>query len=94
MWTHFPSFPEKRDFIQEEKKNYKAMKVLQKTLFALVMVAGLSLAASAQKDDQKKPPKDPPVINPGKPQPTPKDPPKKPGFAFVISKLNDFDGLS
>ena len=71
------------------------MKVLQKILFAFVMVAGLSVAISAQKDDQKKPPKDPPVINPGKPQPPPpKDPPKKPGYAFVIVKNNDFDGRS
>jgi len=44
------------------------MKVLQRVFFSLVLVAGLSIAASAQKD-QKPPPKEkPPVV---KPQPKP-----------------------
>ena len=44
------------------------MKVLQRVFFSLVLVAGLCVAASAQKD-QKPPPKEkPPVV---KPQPKP-----------------------
>ncbi|MBK6751604.1 MAG: hypothetical protein KA956_09410 [Pyrinomonadaceae bacterium] len=65
------------------------MRVLQKLLFAVVMIAGLAVAASAQKDGQDRPPKDPPVVNPGtKPRPTPQPtPPKKPNYALVISDL-------
>ena len=51
------------------------------------MTVGLSLAVSAQ-NDQKKPPKDPPVVNPGnKPPPTPQpEKPKKPGYEFAVWK--------
>lgn len=43
------------------------MRVFQKILFMSSMAIGLSVAVSAQKDDQKKPPpKDrPPVVTPG-----------------------------
>jgi len=52
------------------------------------MMAGLAVAAQAQKDGQERPPKNPPVINPGKPQPTPQPtPPKKPNYALVISDV-------
>ena len=46
------------------------MKVLSKIVFSLVLLAGLSVAASAQKDGDKKPPpkEKPPVV---KPQPKP-----------------------
>ena len=68
------------------------MKMLRNTLFILVAVFGLSLAVSAQKQDDKKvPPKErPPVINPGDksrprenppgnpPRDTGRDKPKKP----------------
>lgn len=50
------------------------------------MVAGLSMAVAAQKnDDQKKPPPKgtPPVVNP-QPKPPPQPTPKKPGYAFVV----------
>jgi hypothetical protein len=41
------------------------MKTLKQLLFTVVFVAGLSTAAMAQKDDQRRPPpkQDPPVIN-------------------------------
>jgi hypothetical protein len=63
------------------------MKFVKHLLFTLLLVAGLSAGAMAQKGDPpKKPPKEnPPVVVPGKgnPQPreTPKggDKPKKPG---------------
>ncbi|MGI8811890.1 MAG: hypothetical protein ACR2IH_05105 [Pyrinomonadaceae bacterium] len=57
------------------------MKVLKQIfLFAFIM-AGLTLAVSAQKDDRQRPPKEkPPVIQPGekKVPPPPKDDKKKP----------------
>lgn len=53
------------------------MKFLRQTMFTLVAVIGLTLAVSAQKDDQKRPPKGPPPqINPGDKKP-PKNPPKE-----------------
>ncbi|MBP6003652.1 MAG: hypothetical protein KA746_09490 [Pyrinomonadaceae bacterium] len=63
------------------------MKVLQQIFYTLVLVAGLSLAVSAQKnDDQKKPPPKPPppVVNPQPKPPSDGNKPKKPGFAFVV----------
>lgn len=72
------------------------MKIFRKILFTLMVVAGLTLSASAQKDDQKKPPKErPPVIDPAKKPPRENPPrdnppregdkPKKPGiYGFVV----------
>ncbi len=66
------------------------MKVLQKILFMFAMVVGLSLAVSAQKnDDQKKPPPkgDPPVVTPQPKNPPPREnpnKPKKPGYSLVV----------
>lgn len=60
-------------------------------------VAGLTLAVSAQKNDQKKPPKDPPpVVNPGQKPPKDRPPkeekPKKPNMSFfVFVKPSDLD---
>jgi hypothetical protein len=74
------------------------MRVIRHILFSFVMVAGLSLAVSAQKnDDQKKPPpKDPPpVINPQpKNPPSDSNKPKKPGFAMVIFRTPDMTELA
>jgi len=75
------------------------MKLIKKLLFAVVMMVGLSVAAMAQKDDQKKlPPKNPPVINPGQDKKPPKENPpkgngpKKPGNAFATwVKENEAD---
>lgn len=39
----------------------------------IAIVIGVSIAASAQDKEQKRPPKDPPVINPGEKQKPPKD---------------------
>ena len=67
------------------------MKKLKEIMFAFVVVAGLTLAVSAQKDDKKdKPPKNPPTVDPGKKPPRDNPPPrdnkkpKKPGMAFVL----------
>ena len=65
------------------------MRILHKILITFAMVVGLSLAVSAQKDDQKKtPPKGtPPVVNP-QPKPPPPDPnKKKPGgeVIYIVS---------
>ena len=64
----------------------KAMKALQKILFTMVAVIGLSMAVFAQKDGDKKPPPKgtPPVVTP-QPKPPPPDPKKKPGGeAWII----------
>ncbi len=58
------------------------MKKLQKILFTFAVVVGLSVAAFAQKDGDKKPP---PKTPPPRIDPAPKTPPKKPGGgAFVV----------
>jgi hypothetical protein len=64
-------------------------KLTTKLVFVCAMVAGLSVAASAQKGghDQKKPKPPPPVINPAPPKPKGDDKPKKPrrgAEAFVL----------
>jgi len=76
----------------------KAMKVIQKILFTVAMVVGLSLSVSAQKGDEKKPPPKgtPPVVTPGPKNPPPKgnpDKPKKPGFALVVWKSDLADNV-
>lgn len=70
------------------------MKTLKHLFLGFVLLAGLSLGVSAQKnDDQKKPPKKdpPPTVNPNprgeKPPPRqdpPRDKPKKPGSEYSI----------
>lgn len=61
----------------------RAMKILRETFLTCLMVAGLSVAVFAQKNDPKKPPPkpSPPVVNPQPKNPPPKenDKPKKPG---------------
>jgi len=64
------------------------MRTLRQTIFAFAMVAGLAFGVAAQGDDQKKPPKKPPVVNPGDKPPRDK-PPKggekpKPGSAYYL----------
>jgi len=58
------------------------MKILKQTFLAIAMVIGITFAMSAQGDDQKKPPKKPPVIEPGDKKPRNPPPretePKKP----------------
>lgn len=58
---------------------------LKETIFILVAIFGLSIAASAQKRPQKPPPKEkPPVVKPGKPEQKPKKP-KKPSMSFMFA---------
>jgi hypothetical protein len=64
------------------------MKTIKTTLFALLLVTGLSVAAQAQKD-QKPPPKEkPPVVKPAPPKPPPDNSNKghHGGDAFVVWK--------
>jgi hypothetical protein len=69
------------------------MKSLRQIIFTSAMVIGLAFSVSAQKDDQKRPPKDPPKIDPGKKVPPrgnpPKgeDKPKKPGMSFYLAAV-------
>jgi hypothetical protein len=66
------------------------MKSLKQIIIMFALVIGLALSVSAQTDDQKRPPKDPPVRDP-KPKPPrdnpPKggDKPKKPGMSFYLA---------
>ena len=68
------------------------MKFLKETIVLIGLVAGLSLSASAQRDEKKPPPKEkPPVVTPQPKNPPPKeDPkkPKKPAFASVVITSN------
>lgn len=63
------------------------MNTLKQILFTFVAIAGLSLAVSAQKGGDKKPPKEkPPVINPkDKPPPRETPKPKKPGMSYFVA---------
>jgi hypothetical protein len=68
------------------------MKTLKQLLFTLMAVVGISLSVSAQKDDQRRPPKgNPPVIRPGEkpprdnPPPRDENKPKKPGFSVLVA---------
>lgn len=74
------------------------MKVVKQILFGFVLIVGMSIAASAQKDDQKKPPPkgNPPVVTPREKPPRENPPkgddrPKKPGMAFAL-KAADTNG--
>lgn len=62
------------------------MKVLKQLIFISAVVLAFAFSASAQKGER--PPKKPPVIDPGpknNPQPRPpKDGPKKPGTEFAL----------
>lgn len=74
-----------------------AMKVLRHILFTLVMVTGLTLAVSAQKqDDPKKPPPKgtPPVINPIPKPPPDSNKPKKPGYSLIVFRTPESAEIS
>ena len=85
----FPSFPVRFEF---HERGNKAMRIIQKFIFTFAIAACMTLAVSAQKnDDQKKPtpPKPPPpVINPGEGKKPPKgeDKPKKPSYSLLSWK--------
>ena len=66
------------------------MNVLKQIFLTCAIAIGMSVVVCAQKDDQKRPPKNPPVVNPGQKPPKndpPKggDKPKKPGYAMEIA---------
>ena len=69
------------------------MKILKKLLMCSAMVAGLSIAAFAQKDDQKKPPPkgNPPVVTPQPKNPQRPDDkkPKKPSAILTYIRNED-----
>jgi len=78
----FPLSPRGVKLVKEENK---PMKVVQKTLLTFLMVVGLSLAVSAQKDGGPKKPQpkpSPPVVTPQPKPPPDSNKPKKPGMAF------------
>ena len=70
------------------EERIEAMKTLKQILFTLVVVAGLSLTASAQRGGgQQRPPKQPKEI-PARPKDNPKpkeDKPKKPGMSYFVA---------
>jgi hypothetical protein len=56
------------------------MKYLKHLIFTFMVVLGLSVVASAQKHDQKRPPKErPPVVTPSDKNPPKENPPKNNG---------------
>lgn len=69
------------------------MRFLEKILISVAMIVGLSVAAYAQKDGKKPPPKDPPpVVTPQPKNPPPQRPPsdgqkpKKPSSGLLFWK--------
>lgn len=70
------------------------MKILKQLLFTIAVMLCFSIAASAQKQDDKKPKKDPPVVvvkdkekpKEGKPKKDKDDNVKKPGMEFYLSE--------
>jgi len=66
------------------------MKILQKILFTLVLMAGCTLAASAQRDGDKKPPpkSKPPVVTP-QPKPPPDDSKKGRHGALALAWIRE-----
>ena len=66
------------------------MNILRNILFAIFAAAALTLSVSAQKDEKRRPPKDPPKVEvPEKNRPPQNPPPKeqkpkKPAMAFVL----------
>lgn len=63
------------------------MKILQRIVIMCALVAGLSVVASAQKDDKRPPKEKPPVVNPQpKPPPTPEPKKPKPNTAYFAWK--------
>ncbi|MFN0139541.1 MAG: hypothetical protein ACKVQW_05590 [Pyrinomonadaceae bacterium] len=61
------------------------MKILQKSLVMCALVVGLTVTASAQKDDKRPPKEKPPVVNPQpKPAPTPEPKKPKPNTSFLV----------
>jgi hypothetical protein len=60
------------------------MKTLKGIILMFAVVIGLALSVPAQGDDQKRPPKVPPVREPKEKPPKGKDKPKKPGMSFYL----------
>ena len=58
------------------------MKSLKKIILMFAVVMSLGLSVPAQNDDQKRPPKKPPVREPKEKPPKGNDRPKKPGMSF------------
>jgi hypothetical protein len=74
------------------------MRNLEKILMSCAMVIGLSMAVSAQRnDDQKKPPpkETPPVVNPQQKNPPPREnKPKKPDYSLVVYRSDNESRLA
>ena len=66
------------------------MKSLKQIIFMFLVVTSLGLSVPAQADDQKRPPKKPPVRDPREkppkdnPPPRGEDKPKKPGASYFV----------
>lgn len=74
------------------------MKSLKQIIFMFALVIGLAFSVSAQNDDQKRPPKEPPVRDP-KPKPPRENPPKgddkpkKPGMSLYLASVYRDDSI-
>lgn len=68
------------------------MKKLQKIFMMCALIFGLSVVASAQKEDKRPPKEKPPVVNPQpKPPPTPEPKKPKPNTAYFVWKSETAD---
>ena len=71
------------------------MRSLKQIILVSAMAIALATGVTAQNDDQKRPPKNPPVRDPGVKPPKEKPPkgddkPKKPGMSFyLVSAVRD-----
>jgi hypothetical protein len=66
--------------------------MLQKFFLVCALVFGLSVVASAQKDDKRPPKEKPPVVNPQpKPPPTPEPKKPKPNSAYFAWRNEEGD---
>lgn len=89
--AHILSFPAVPDFHKGKKKI--KMKNLKQILLTIALVVGISITASAQNNDNRKPPpkEKPPVVpvEPKKPKdekPKDNDKGKKPGMVFYLAE--------
>ena len=70
-------------------RKQRSMKSLKGLILMFAVVIGLALSVPAQGDDQKRPPKKPPVREPKEKPPKGNDKPKKPGMSYyLVSREN------
>jgi hypothetical protein len=73
------------DAFRRGMRKLRSMKRFKEIVLMFAVVAGLALGVPAQNnDDQKRPPKKPPVREPKEKPPKGNDRPKKPGMSYYL----------